>query len=134
MASLTRKQQQALARLQQMACIDFTGPALIEPVLHELHQLIFFDTGGYFHPGSDGAMDAYLEPSHARSQFHLYFQPEVMASERKVIRRSAHDFAGAVREDWGPQVMDELITVPLSGLLRSDFATWRCARPSCWTA
>ena len=66
-------------------------------------------------------MDAYLEPSHARSQFHLYFQPEVMASERKVIRRSAHDFAGAVREDWGPQVMDELITVPLSGLLRSDF-------------
>ena len=45
---LTRVQQRAIARLQQMACLDFNGPQLIEPVLHELHYLISFDSGAYF--------------------------------------------------------------------------------------
>ena len=119
--SLTRIQQQALARLRQMACLDVSGPLLIEPLLHELHQLIVFDTGGYFYPGSAGAMDAYVEPSLARDWMHIYFDPQIMASERQVIRRSAHDFAGAVREDHGAQVMEQLITVPVGELLRSDF-------------
>jgi DNA-binding CsgD family transcriptional regulator len=119
--SLSRTQQQAMARLQHMACLDFTGPQLIEPVLHELHQLIAFDTGGYFHPGERGVMDAYIEPSIARGWIHTYFDPELMATERQVIRRSAHDFATAVREDHGAQVMGQLISVPLADFLRSDF-------------
>ncbi|MBH1963386.1 MAG: helix-turn-helix transcriptional regulator [Comamonadaceae bacterium] len=104
-----------------MACLDFNGPQLIEALLHELHSLIGFDTGGYFYPGSDGAMDAYIEPSQAREVMHVYFDPQIMASERKVIRRSAHDFAAAVRGDHGPQMMEQLITVPIGELLRSDF-------------
>ncbi|WP_460483512.1 helix-turn-helix transcriptional regulator [Comamonas humi] len=119
--SLIRTQQQAMARLQHMACLDFTGPQLIEPVLHELHQLIAFDTGGYFHPGERGVMDAYIEPSIARGWMHTYFDPELMETERQVIRRSAHDFAGAVRDDHGAQAMEQLISVPLAALLRSDF-------------
>ena len=110
-----------MARLQHMACLDFTGPQLIEPVLHELHQLIAFDTGGYFHPGSNGAMDAYVEPSLTRDLMHIYFDPQVMAAERRVIRRSAHDFAGAVQGDHGAQVMEQLINVPVADFLRSDF-------------
>ena len=42
--------QQGTERLQLMACLDFSGLTLIEPVLHELHRLIGFDTGVYFHP------------------------------------------------------------------------------------
>ena len=118
---LSRVQRHALARLQQMACLDFNGPALIEAVLYELHHLIVFDTGGYFHPGNEGAMEAYIEPSLARDLMHLYFEPEVLATEHKVIRRSAHDFAAAVRYDHGPQVMEQIITVPVAELLRSDF-------------
>ncbi|WP_028601206.1 helix-turn-helix transcriptional regulator [Ottowia thiooxydans] len=119
--SLSRVQQQALARVQHMACLDFNGPQLIEALFHELHHLIFFDTGGYFYPGSEGAMGAYIEPSLARDMMHIYFDPEIMASERKVIRRSAHDFAAAVRGDHGPQMMEQLITVPIAELMRSDF-------------
>ncbi|BEP96911.1 helix-turn-helix transcriptional regulator [Acidovorax sp. sif1233] len=117
----SRIQRRALARLQQLACLDVNGPQLIEPLLHELHHLIAFDTSGYFHPGSDGALDVYIEPSLARDLMHLYFEPQVRASEHKVIRRSAHDFAAAVRDDHGPQVMEQLITVPMGELLRSDF-------------
>ncbi len=117
----TRIQLQATARLHQMACLDVNGPQLIEPVLHELHQLIGFDTCGYFYPGSGGALDAYVEPSPARDLMHTYFDSAVQRSERKVVRRSAHDFAEAVRCEHGPQVLEQLITVPVSELLRSDF-------------
>ncbi|TWG39302.1 DNA-binding CsgD family transcriptional regulator [Acidovorax delafieldii] len=118
---LTRIQQRAIARLQQMACLDFNGPQLIEPVLHELHYLISFDSGAYFYPGGNGGMDAYLEPSMGRDTIHTYFDPQVMASERKVMRRSAHQFADAVRFDHGAQGLEQLLAVPISELLRSDF-------------
>lgn len=118
---LTRIQQRAIARLQQMACLDFNGPQLIEPVLHELHQVIGFDSGAYFYPGGQGGMDAYLEPSVGSATIHTYFEPEVMASERQVMRRSGHQFAEAVRFDHGPQVLEQLLAVPVSELLRSDF-------------
>jgi DNA-binding CsgD family transcriptional regulator len=119
--SLTRTQHLATARLQQLACLDLNGPQLIELVLHELRQLIRFDTSGYFYPGSDGALDAYVEPSPARDLMHTYFDSEVQKSERKVVRRSAHDFHEAVRFERGPQVLEQLITVSVDELLRSDF-------------
>lgn len=118
---LTRAQQRAIARLQQMACLDFNGPQLIEPVLHELHDLISFDSGAYFHPDDRGGMDAYLEPSMGRDTIHTYFDPQVMASERKVMRRSAHHFADAVRFDHGAQGLEQLLAVPVNELLRSEF-------------
>lgn len=116
-----RIHQQAMARLRHMACQDFNGPQLIEAVLHELHHLIGFDTGGYFYPGSDGVLDAFVEPSPARDLMHTYFDAAVQKSERQVVRRSAHDFSGAVRYEHGPQVMEQLIAVPLNELLCSDF-------------
>ncbi|KRD56068.1 hypothetical protein ASE52_07685 [Acidovorax sp. Root275] len=118
---LPRTHQQAIARLQQMACLDLNGPLLIEPVLHELHRIIDFDTGGYFYPGTDGGLDAYIEPSIARGCMHTYFDPQLMATEQQVIRRSAHDFAAAVRGDHGTQVMEELLKVPMAQFMRSDF-------------
>lgn len=119
--TLPRVQQQAMARLQQMACLDFNGPQLIEPVLHELHQLIGFDTGGYFYPGSENGLDAFVEPSLARDLMHTYFDSTVQQSERKVVRRSVHSFSEAVRWEHGPQVLEQLLSVSVSELLRSDF-------------
>jgi DNA-binding CsgD family transcriptional regulator len=118
---LTRVQQRAIEHLQQMACIDFNGPQLIEPVLHELHHLIGFESGAYFYPDGHGGLDAYLEPSIGSATIHTYFEPEVMASERKVMRRSGHQFADAVRLDHGVQVLEQLLAVPISELVRSDF-------------
>ncbi|PJI99433.1 DNA-binding CsgD family transcriptional regulator [Acidovorax sp. 69] len=119
--TLSRVQQQAIARLQQMACLDFNGPQLIEPVLYELHQLIGFDTGGYFHPGSENGLDAFVEPSLARDLMHTYFDSTMQQNERKVVLRSTLNFSEAVRCEHGPKVLEQLLSVSVSELLRSDF-------------
>ncbi|BEP96931.1 hypothetical protein GmRootA79_53160 (plasmid) [Acidovorax sp. A79] len=129
--SLPRIQQQAVARLQQMACLDFSGPELIEPVLHELHRLIGFDTGVYFHPDTDGVWDAYSEPSAAREWMHLYFDPQLRASELKLVRYSLHDFAAAMRHEHGVLSMEQIITVPRHEFMRSEFYN-ELARPCEW--
>ncbi|WP_028601205.1 helix-turn-helix transcriptional regulator [Ottowia thiooxydans] len=121
--------QQATERLQLMACLDFSGLALIEPVMHELHQLIAFDTGVYFHPDASGALDAYIEPSVAREWMHRYFDPQMAALEHEVVNYSSHDFAAAVRHEHGVRVMEQLISVPRSVFVRSDFYN-QVARPS----
>ncbi len=127
--SLNRNQQQALARLQHMACLDFSGLQLIEPVLRELHRLIGFDTGVYFYPDARGVLDAYIEPSVAREWMHRYFDPQMMALEPEVVSYSSHDFAAAVRHEHGVPVMEQLISVSRNEFIRSDFYN-AVARPS----
>ncbi|MET4576808.1 helix-turn-helix transcriptional regulator [Ottowia thiooxydans] len=121
--------QQAIERLQLMACLDFSGQALIEPVLHELHRLIGFDTGVYFYPDASGALDAYIEPSVAREWMHRYFDPQMAALEHEVVNYSSHDFASAVRHEHGVLEMEQLISVPRSVFIGSDFYN-QVARPS----
>lgn len=127
--SFTRTQQQALARLQHMACFDVSGLQLIEPVLDELHRLIGFDTGVYFYPDAQGMLDAYIEPSVAREWMYRYFDPQMMALEPEVVRYSSHDFAAAVRHEHGVLVMEQLISVSRDEFIRSDFYN-AVARPS----
>ncbi|MBH1963387.1 MAG: helix-turn-helix transcriptional regulator [Comamonadaceae bacterium] len=112
-----------------MACLDFSGLTLIEPVLHELHRLIGFDTGVYFHPDASGNLDAYIEPSVAREWMHRYFDPQMAALEHEVVNYSSHDFASAVRYERGVLEMEQLISVPRSAFIRSDFYN-QVARPS----
>ena len=118
-----------MERLQHMACLDCSGLPLIEPVLHELHRLIGFDTGVYFYPDASGALDAYIEPSVAREWMHRYFDPQMAALEHEVVAYSSHDFAAAVRHEHGVLVMEQLISVPRSAFIRSDFYN-QVARPS----
>ena len=118
---LTRTQQQAMARLQHMACLDFTGPQLIEPVLNELRRVIAFDTGIYFHPDADGALDAYIEPSIAREWIHRYFDPQMAGLEQEVVHHSARDFATAVRLQYGALAMEQLVSVSHHDFIRSGY-------------
>ncbi|WP_460483507.1 helix-turn-helix transcriptional regulator [Comamonas humi] len=127
--TLSRAHSQSMARLQQMACLDFNGLPLIEPVLHELHRLIGFDTGVYFHPDADGVLDAYIEPSVAREWMYRYFDPEMAALEHEVVSYSSHDFAAAVCHEHGVLVMEQLISVSRNDFIRSDFYN-QVARPS----
>jgi len=129
--SLSRTQQQALARLRQMACLDFSGLQLIEPVLHELHRLIGFDSGVFFYPDAQGALDAYIEPSPAREWMHLYFDPRMKAQELKLVRYSLHDFDAAVRHEHGVLLMEQILQVTHHEFIRSDFYN-ELARPSEW--
>jgi DNA-binding CsgD family transcriptional regulator len=36
-----------VARVRQLACLDFGGPALAPAILRELHEILVFDAGGY---------------------------------------------------------------------------------------
>ena len=116
-----RVQRQAIARLHQMACLDFNGPQLIASVLQELHHLIGFDYGGYFYPGSDGELEVFMEAPHMRALMPTYFDNRLLESERRVVTRSARFFSEAVRYEHGPQMLDRLIKVPWDEFLRSDF-------------
>lgn len=129
--SLSRTKELAIARLQQMACLDFSGPELIDPVMHELHELIRFDTGVYFHPDGAGALDAYVEPSVARERMPLYFAPEMLEQELKLVRYSLQDFPSAVRHEHGVLTMEQIITVSRDEFVRSEFYN-ELARPSDW--
>ncbi|MBD9392947.1 LuxR family transcriptional regulator [Acidovorax sp. ACV01] len=114
-----------------MACLDFSGLQLIEPVLQELHHLIGFDTGVYFHPDAEGTLDAYIEPSAAREWMYRYFDPAMRAQELQLVRYSLHDFAAAVRHEHGVLSMEQIITVSRNEFIRSDFYN-ELARPSEW--
>lgn len=117
----TASARAAIARLHGMACLDATGPQLIEVVLQELHQLIDFDSGGYFHPDNHGELDAYMEAPQMRRAMPAYFDDRILRSERQVLRRSTRQFAEAARHEHGPQLLEQLVKVPMDELWRSDF-------------
>ena len=104
-----------------MACLDFNGPQLIAPVLQQLHRLIGFDSGGYFHPGTDGELEAYLENPALQAAMPDYFDPRMLRSESLVFHRSLRRFGEVVRHEHGPHVLEQLIKVPYAELLRSDY-------------
>lgn len=133
-----RAQQQAIARLHQMACLDFNGPQLIAPVLQELRRIVAFDSGGYFYPHGGGALDAYLESSALQAVMPDYFDPRVLRSEGQILCRSLLSFSEIVRYQRGPRALElgQLLTVPRTALYRSDYyeAIMRPADLSTWVA
>ena len=120
MSASSRTTRQALARLQRMACLEAGGVQLIEPLLQELRKVVHFDFGGLLYPGGDGALAAYAQGP-LRDVVTDSFDPRILHSERLVLGRSSHDFAGAVRHEYGPKLLRELVKVPLREFQRSDF-------------
>lgn len=116
-----RERTQAIARLHQMACLDWNGPQLIAPVLRELRRIIAFDSGGYFYPGTDGELDAYLENPALQAAMPDYFDPHMLRNERQVFHRSLQRFGEVVRHEHGPHLLEQLIKVPYADLRRSDY-------------
>ncbi|WP_246475397.1 helix-turn-helix transcriptional regulator [Diaphorobacter ruginosibacter] len=113
--------RQALARLHQMAGLDFTGPEHIEPVLHALRGLIGFDSGGYLYPDEHGELHAHMQSPELIANLPHYFDPRMERNESQLFRRSPRHFAGMVRHEHGPHLLGEVLTVSRSELLRSDY-------------
>ena len=138
MPSSSRARQQAIARLHQMACLDFTGPQRIAPVLRELRHIIAFDSGGYYYPGEGDALDAYLESPALQAVMPDYFDPRVLRSEGQVLCRSLLSLPAMARHQRGPLALaqGQLLTVPRAVLQRSDYheAIMRPAQISTWIA
>jgi len=116
----SRASRKALDRLHRMACLEVGGVQLIEPLLQELRQVLGFDFGGLLYPGSDGRLAAYAQGP-LRAVVAESFDPRVLRSEREVLGRSSHDFEGAVRHEFGPKLLRELVRVPVRDFQRSDF-------------
>ena len=116
-----RSARQALARLHQMAGLDLQGPQLIAPVLQALHALVPFDAGGYVHAGSDGVLQTHLEDPGIRAREVDYFDPRILRSEGQMFHCSLRDLGHTVHLGSGPLLLEQLLKVPQSRMLRSDF-------------
>ena len=131
----SRLQQQAIARLHQMACLDSTGPHLVAPMLSELRRVVAFDSGGYFYPGDAGAPGGYVENPDLLAVMPHYFDAHVQRSEGQVLSRRLGNFSKA---STAPSALEpgQLLTVPRDVLHRSDYydAIMRPADLQTWVA
>ncbi len=135
---LRRSQQQAIARLHQMASLDCTGAQLITAVLRELRRVVAFDSGSYYYPDKHGALEAYLESPALQAVMPDYFDPQVLRSERQILCRSLLDFDDIVRHQRGWWMLEpgQLLTVSRDALHRSAYyeALMRPADLSTWVS
>lgn len=103
-----------------MACLGVSGVQMIEPLLEELRQVVPFDFGGLLYPGDDGRVAAFAQGP-LLTVVADSFDPRILASERAVLGRSSHDLEAAVRCEFGPRLLRELVRVPARDFRRSDF-------------
>jgi DNA-binding CsgD family transcriptional regulator len=113
--------QQAFARLQHMTRMEAGGPPMIVPLLETLHGVLGFDSSAYMYPADGGELGVHMEVPAVQSVVADYFDARILRSERQVLVRSSRDFDGAVRHEQGPQLLDQLVRVPMPELQRSDF-------------
>lgn len=116
-----RRATLAAAQLRQLACLDATGPQAIAPVLAELHHLVGFDAGCLIHPGAGGEMEVFMENPALQAAMPDYFDPRILASEARVMHRSARQFNEALRLERGALLLPQMAKVPVAELERSDF-------------
>ncbi|WP_428000041.1 helix-turn-helix transcriptional regulator [Acidovorax sp.] len=112
---------QAIARLQHMTRMEVSGPSMIGPLLQALHGVIGFDSSAYMHPADTGELAVHMEVPTDQAVVADYFDPRILRSERQVLVRSSRDFDEAVRYEQGPQLLGQLVRVPMPELERSDF-------------
>lgn len=131
----SRSQQQAIARLHHMACLDSTGPHLVAPVLRELRRIVAFDSGGYFYPSDAGAPGGYVENPGLLAVMPDYFDERVQRSESQVLSRRLGNFS---QHSAKPLALEhgQLLAVPRAVLYRSDYyeAIMRPADLQTWAA
>lgn len=112
---------QAIARLQHMTRMEVGGPPMIGPLLQALHGVIGFDSSAYMYPANAGELAVHMEVPTVQAVVADYFDPRILRSERQVLVRSSRDFDEAVRCEQGPQLLGQLVRVPMPELQRSDF-------------
>ncbi|WP_246475399.1 helix-turn-helix transcriptional regulator [Diaphorobacter ruginosibacter] len=120
--SPSHARRQALARLHGMACLGTGGTLLIEPLLQELHRVIGFDSGGYFYPGADGELDAFMESPDVQASVPEHLDPGIQHSENLVFRNTLRAPGDIVLHEHGPRSMEQMLRdTSLETLLRSDY-------------
>ena len=107
----------AAARIRQFACLDAPGPPLAPRRLRALRDVLAFDTGGYFHLGTDQRLESYMEAPDVQAMVPLYLDPRMQQDERRVART----YEQAALQEFGPQTTEQLIKVPWAEFVRSDF-------------
>jgi len=116
-----RSTSQALTRLQLMACLDVGGPQLIQPLLQTLHQVIGFDSGGYFYVGDDGGLEAHMEDPGVGAAVPEHFDPRILRSESQVFHNTLRQSSDISHHEYGPRTMGQMLKASHAGLLRSDY-------------
>lgn len=116
-----RPTPQAIARLQHMTRMEAGGPAMIAPLLETLHGVFGFASSAYMYPADGDELAVHMEVPAVQTVVADYFDARILHSERQVLVRSSRDFDAAVRHERGPQLLEQLVRVPMAELQRSDF-------------
>lgn len=119
--STRRSTSRALASLHQMTCLDTGGPQLIQPLLQSMHQLIGFESGGYFYPGGDGELEAHMEDPGVAAAVPEHFDPCLLRSESQMFHNTLRQSSDIALHEYGPRTLGQMLRGTYSGLLRSDY-------------
>lgn len=111
------RHNRAAAQIRSLASLDTGGPQLLPLLTEQLGRLLAFDSAAYYHIDADGRPQMLSEDPDVLSMVPTYLDACMQAAEREVAR----PFATAVREDFGPQMRAQLVTVPYRRFLRSDY-------------
>ena len=109
--------KQAAARIRQLACLDIGGPQLVPLLLDELHDVFEFDTAGYLHVNAEQQLEAYMQDPDVQAIVPIWLDEHMQRHEREVAR----NFTDAVRCEFGPQLKEQLMTIPWRQFQRSDY-------------
>ena len=104
-----------------MSCLNTGGPQLIRPLLQTLHQLIGFESGGYFYPGIDGELEAHMEDPGVEASVPEHFDPCILRSESQIFHNTLRQSSDIVLHRYGPSTLSQMLKVSHAGLLRSDY-------------
>lgn len=107
----------AARRIRRLAGLDAGGPQFAPLLLRELATLLALDSSGYFYLDAAGMPDFYSEAPEVQAIVPLYLDPHMQAAEAEVAR----PYAQAAREDFGPQLRAQLVTVPEPVFWASDY-------------
>jgi len=128
--SSRRSASHALASLHQMTCLDTGGPQLIQPLLQTMHQLIGFESGGYFYPGGDGELEAHMEDPGVAASVPEHFDPRILDSENRMFHNTLRQSSDIALHEHGPRTLGQMLKGSYAELLRSDYYNV-VMRPAC---
>lgn len=113
----TASVQRAAARIRRLACLDAGGPHFAPLLLQELAGVLAFDGAGYAYFGTQGESAFYSDAPDVVAMLPFYLSEPMQAAEREVAR----PLAVAARSDMGPQLREQLMTVPEAAFQKSDY-------------
>ncbi|MFT3755390.1 MAG: helix-turn-helix transcriptional regulator [Pseudoxanthomonas sp.] len=113
----SERKKRAAAQIRSLASLETGGPGVLPLLLRQLGHLLAFDNAAYYWLDEHGQPQMHAEDPAVMALVPLYLDQRMQAAEREVVR----PVEAVLREDFGPRLSEELMTVPHRQFLRSTY-------------